>query len=127
MSESELPENASLEYLKKVAKEHLRATRKSNPDAKLCEAQLDIARQYGFSNWRALKAEFDRRRSPVVEKFFAACRAGDAATLRALLEKEPELVQQRHANGTTGLHLAIRHPECVRLLLEYGADPNAPD
>ena len=29
------------------------------------------------------------------------------------------------AGGTTGLHLAVRHPDAVRLLLEHGADPNA--
>ena len=36
-----------------AAAERLRAT---NPAAKLSEAQLAIARQYGFSSWRALKA-----------------------------------------------------------------------
>ena len=30
-------------------------------------------------------------------------------------------------HGMTGLHQAVRHPDAVRLLLQYGADPNARD
>src|SRR5262249_22250343 len=34
---------------------------------------------------------------------------------------------ERLATGTTGLHMAVRHPEAVRFLIEHGADPNARD
>ena len=54
-----LPERASSEYLKKLAKERLAVLRTRNPAAKLADAQLAIAREYGFSSWRALKAEMD--------------------------------------------------------------------
>jgi len=58
---SQLPERASFEYLKKLAKDRLNEFLQLNPDAKLAEAQLAVAREHGFSSWRALKAEIDRR------------------------------------------------------------------
>ena len=41
--------------------------------------------EYGFSSWRALTAEIDRRRAPNVAAFFRACTAGDVEALRELL------------------------------------------
>jgi ankyrin repeat protein/catechol 2,3-dioxygenase-like lactoylglutathione lyase family enzyme len=61
----------------------------------------------------------------VLEAFFAACAAGDLPTLRDLLGRTPALVRERTPEGATGLHLAVRHPDAVRLLLDRGADPNA--
>ena len=127
MPKLQLPERASLEYLKKRSKERLVELRERDARAKLADAQLAIARDYGFSSWRALKAEIDRRRTPVLASFFSACRVGDVATLRDLLATEPGLVRERSAEGSTGLHLAVEHLDAVRLLLEHGADPNARD
>jgi ankyrin repeat protein len=62
----------------------------------------------------------------MVEPFFAACVAGDLAALCQMLAREPSLARERHA-GTTGLHVAVHHPDAVRLLLEHGADPNVRD
>ncbi|MGH7674284.1 MAG: ankyrin repeat domain-containing protein [Gemmatimonadales bacterium] len=124
---SELPDRASLEYLKKLAKERLRELRRRNPDARLAAAQLAVARDHGFTSWRALKAEVDRRSAGAPTPFFAACAAGDVAALRDLLARDPELVRARNPEGSIGLHLAVRHPDAVRLLLEHGADPNARD
>ena len=126
MSSSELPQHPSLDYLKKLAKERLRQMRAVSPAARLSAAQLAVARVHGFSSWRALKAEVDRRRAPAREAFFAACQAGDLAELKVLLEQEPTLVRERN-EGSTALHLTVAHPDCVRLLLERGADPNARD
>ena len=67
-----LPERASLEYLKKLAKERLATLRATSPATKLAHAQLAIAREYGFSSWGALKAEIDRRRAPNVAEFVRA-------------------------------------------------------
>jgi ankyrin repeat protein/catechol 2,3-dioxygenase-like lactoylglutathione lyase family enzyme len=121
-----LPERASYEYLKKLAKERLTALRATDPATKLAEAQLAIARVYGFSSWRALKAEIDRRRAPNVAEFLRACAAGDMEALRELLKGDSGLARERVA-GSTGLHLAVRHPDALRLLIEHGADPNARD
>jgi hypothetical protein len=80
-----LPERASIEYLKKIAKERLAALRVSHPAARLADAHSAVAREYGFSSWRALTAEIDRRRAPNVAAFFRACTAGDVEALRELL------------------------------------------
>jgi ankyrin repeat protein/catechol 2,3-dioxygenase-like lactoylglutathione lyase family enzyme len=123
-----LPERASDEYLKKLAKDRLAFMReRNNPSAKLAEAQFAIAREYGFPSWRALKAEMDLRRAPKVAELMRACAAGDLDTLRNVLQTDPALARQRLAGGTTALHTAVRHPEAVRLLIERGADLNARD
>lgn len=127
MSTSDLPDRASLEYLKKLAKERLRQMRRANPRARLSAAQLAVARDHGFPSWQGLKAEVDRRRSPALEAFFVACASGDLAALRDMLDRNPRLTRERNAEGATGLHVALRHPDAVRLLLEHGADPNARD
>src|SRR5688572_17654093 len=126
MSQRSLPDRPSLTFLKKLAKERLAELRAVDPDAKLAAAQLAIAREHGFASWRALKAEIDRRRAPVIDAFFAACRAGDVGALRAALASDPSLVRERETgDDATGLHFAAGagHLEAVRLLLDAGADP----
>ena len=127
MSTRNLPARASLEYLKKLAKERLHALRTTNPATKLADAQLAVAREYGFSSWRALKAEIDRRRAPNVAEFFRACAAGDVDALQELLKNDPSLVRERNSEGSTGLHQAVRYPNALRLLIEHGGDPNVRD
>jgi ankyrin repeat protein len=122
-----LPERASLDYLKKLAKERLRELRVKDPAAKLATAQLVIARQHGFPSWRALKAEVDRQRAPRLEEFFAAVEALDFAAMRKLLDADPTLARERHGSGSTPLHFLVKFPEIVRLLLDHGADPNVRD
>jgi hypothetical protein len=89
METPNLPERASLEYLKKLAKDRLRELRSADPAAKLADAQFAVARDHGFSSWRALKAEIDRRRAPLVNAFFGACASGDIDALRTLLQSDP--------------------------------------
>lgn len=127
MSPLNLPERASYEYLKKLAKDWLVHLRSRQPSAKLADAQLAVAREYGFSSWRALKAEMDLRRAPNVAEFMRACAAGDVEALRGLLQRDPGLARDRLPGGTTALHAAARHPAAVRFLLEHGADANARD
>ena len=49
-----LPERASLEQLRKQAKEHLATLRAADPAAKLADAQYALAREYGFESWPRL-------------------------------------------------------------------------
>jgi ankyrin repeat protein len=122
-----LPDRASLEFLKKLAKERLRVLRAANPATKLAQAQLAVAREYGFPSWRALKAEVDRRRTPTLTAFFHACSVGEIVALHELLTNDASLVRERTVEGSTGLHLAVRHPAALRVLIEYGGDPNIRD
>ncbi len=59
--ERTLPARPHLDHLKSEAKERLKALRLATPDCRLAEAQFQLARDYGFASWRALKAEVDRR------------------------------------------------------------------
>ena len=63
MPDSKLPDHPSLEYLKKLAKSRLQQLRQGNPDTVLADALLDVAREYGFTSWRALKAQIDTTRA----------------------------------------------------------------
>src|SRR5262245_13260522 len=99
MSTSKLPGRASIEYLKKMAKERLRELKQSDPHVKLSAAQLAVAREHGFSSWRALKAEIDRLQADNAEAFFEACANGDAGTVRELFRKNPELARSTNKQG----------------------------
>ena len=54
-----LPDNPNLDWLRKQAKRRLAELREANADAQLADAQFELARQYGFSSWRALKTHVD--------------------------------------------------------------------
>jgi hypothetical protein len=56
-----LPANPDLEHLKNEAKERLALLRATAPGAQLAEAQFQLARDYGFPSWRALKDKVEGR------------------------------------------------------------------
>ena len=56
---SPLPDAPNLAWLRKQAKRALSALRKTNPGAKLADAQFELAKQHGFPSWRALKEHID--------------------------------------------------------------------
>ncbi|SEI11971.1 protein of unknown function [Methylobacterium sp. 275MFSha3.1] len=55
-----LPERPNLEYLRNEAKARLKTLRVSDPTAQLSKAQKEVARKYGFSSWRRLRAEVQK-------------------------------------------------------------------
>ncbi|HEX9501079.1 MAG TPA: ankyrin repeat domain-containing protein, partial [Thermoanaerobaculia bacterium] len=125
MSNSKLPDRPSLEYLKKLARDRLAELRRHDPQTKLATALLDVAREHGFSSWRALKAEIDKRQAAAVAEFFEACAKGDLAKLRIFLANQPGLVHAREAgDNTTALHWAVAKADLAttRALLDAGAD-----
>lgn len=147
LSASALPTRANLEHLKNEAKQRLKSLRALNPTARLAEAQLLVARSYGFASWRRMKAYVDAL-TDVGQRLINAVRDGDLKTLREVLDRHPELVNAKTEIDQralmpvdyTGaeakpremltlplLHLAIvgGKIDALRLLIERGADVNA--
>jgi non-heme chloroperoxidase len=56
-----LPQHPHIEYLRKEAKQRFALMKQRASGARLADAQYWLAREYGFSNWRALKEEVLRR------------------------------------------------------------------
>jgi ankyrin repeat protein len=79
-----LPANPNLDWLKKTAKQRLVQLRSSEPNARLHEAQLALAHDYGFKSWRALKSHVDSVAPafPDRNRVFEAARSGDVETVR---------------------------------------------
>ena len=120
-----LPDAPNLDWLRKQAKRRLEELRQSNAAAQLADAQFELAKQYGFTSWRALKAHVDSL--SVEGQLFEAARKGDVKTLRTLLDEHPDKLHARekpyawsllHAAAHTG------HLEVVDLLLKRGLDVN---
>jgi ankyrin repeat protein len=125
MSQSTLPPRASLEYLRKLAKDRLAAMRREDPRAQLATALLAVAQEHGFTSWRALKAEVDRRHDTRTGRLFQASAEGDANAVTTLLREDPALVHAREdRHNTTPLYTAARcgNLDVVRALLDAGAD-----
>jgi ankyrin repeat protein len=137
-----LPERASLAWLRKTAKLQLREWRAQGRDAKLADAQLAIARQYGFPSWRGLKAHVDQLRgllssapSQTADEpaagFLRAVGEGRIDDVRAMLAADPQLVNAVGPHPYWGgrpqaLHVSIetKRREMFDLLLAAGADAN---
>ena len=121
-----LPDAPSLEWLRKQAKRRLDELRQSTPDARLADAQFDLAKQYGFSSWRTLKAHIESL--SLEGQLFAAARSGDVDALTELLDRHPDQLHARNKPyGHTLLHLAAFAGQLtvVDLLLRRGLDVNA--
>ena len=136
-----LPHDPDLAQLKTQARELLTALRSGDKDArktfashprakqlttaKLADAQLVIARRYGFSSWPALRREVYRRR------LRAAIWSGSEASVARVLEVESGIVNDamdhpRWGGRPVPVQLAAERGdlEIMRLLLRHGADPD---
>lgn len=122
---AKLPDAPSLDWLRKQAKQRLAALRATKPQAKLAEAQFELAKEHGFASWRALKAHVDAL--TIEGQLFAAAERGDVESLGSLLDEHPEqLGARRPPYEWTLLHVAAQqgHLAAVDLLLRRGLDPN---
>lgn len=136
-----LSQRPHLDQLRRQAKELLEAYSRGDADAAveihshyhgadptafaLHDAQLVIARAYGFQSWPKLKAFID---GVTVRRLASAIRDGDLEGVRTMLAARPELVNADQAENDEHkpLHIAVlaRQPEIVRLLMQRGADPH---
>jgi ankyrin repeat protein len=136
---SSLPVRPNLEWLRKTAKERLSEIRTTEPNAKLADAQLALAREYGFPSWRRLRAHVealaakaaDAKVDEVSDEFFLNVGTGAVNKVRAMLAANPALVNVVGPHPFWGgrpqaLHVAIegKRRDMFDLLLEYGADVN---
>ena len=132
-------EHPDLEQLKRQAKQLLRAFAAGEARAAaevnahyraadaskfaLHDAQLVVARSYGFESWPKLKAYVD---GVTVKRLAEAIRADDLAHVRAMLRSRPELADLTMSYGDEHrpIHFAVmkRSPEMVRLLMRHGAN-----
>lgn len=136
-----LPPRPHLDWLRKTAKQQLREMRAQQPEARLADAQLAVARAYGFSSWRALKAHIDAQLRTVTEvsapqdaqiaQFLRDVRTGNIEVVRASLAANPMLINTNGPHPHWGgrpqpLHMAIegKNREVFDLLLAAGANIN---
>src|SRR6185312_8191036 len=139
-----LPERPHLEIPKREARELLAACRKDDQDAlervrrrhpklkntaaiplsfKLSDAQLVVAREYGFSSWAMLKQRIGADSAATALR--DAIRADDRAAVIAILRAQPELLHLPVLSGNWGppmSHAAnLGRMEIVRACAELGA------
>jgi ankyrin repeat protein len=124
-SSLKLPDNPSLEWLRKQAKTRLAELRRVNPSTKLTEAQFQLAKQYGFSSWRALKGHLDSL--SVDGQIIDSARKGNAESLKRLLDDHPDRLHLKVPPYEASLLFPAAQSgniDAVDLLLKRGLDVN---
>ena len=109
-----LPAHPHIDWLKKTAKQQLDDMRAGDPAAKLHQAQLAVARDYGFPSWRALKAHVDA--ASLDGQIIAATAEGRAGDLDELLAQHPRKIAITGSDWNRPLlHIAAGkgHLDCV--------------
>ena len=141
-----LPANPNLEMQRKLAKalardywrggaeaiERVRAAHPKPPAAQdfvLSDAQLVVAREYGFAGWPQLKRKIESSTKAPADLFKAAVEAGDVEEVRHLLQSHADLVAMINAPmfafKSQAVHVARTNLALLDLLLANGADLNA--
>jgi ankyrin repeat protein len=135
-------QHPDLEQLKRQAKELLAAFRAADAAAvhevtvcydnpqlatfALHDAQLVIARSYGFDSWPKLKAYVD---GVTIGRLIEAVCNGAIERVRAMLKARPELANMTVSYGDEhrAIHYAVMHRQLkiARLLMRKGADARA--
>jgi len=120
-----LPVHPSLEWLRKAAKTRLAKLRQNNPGAKLADAQFELAKEFGFASWRALKANIDTL--TVEGQLIESARTGNVERLKALLDEYPDKLRMKVPPYEASLLFPATQSgnlDAVDLLLERGLDVN---
>jgi ankyrin repeat protein len=134
-----LPEQPDIDQLRRQAKELLEGFLSGNAEASaeieahywgatprtfaLHDAQLVIARAYGFDSWPKLKAHVD---GVTAKRFIAAARMNDLQQVAVMLKARADLIdmQESYGDERRALHYAVMNDsrEMVRLLMRHGAN-----
>jgi ankyrin repeat protein len=141
-----LPSNPNLDKQRKLAKALTRAYWRGESEAvervhalhpkppvpgnfTLSDAQVVIARGYGFASWPDMKRKIESLTKSPAELFKAAVEAGDVEGVRQLLQSHPDLVSMINEPTfdfkSPAVHVARTNLELLDLLLAHGADLNA--
>ena len=135
----QMRQRPDLEQLKRQAKELLRDLVAGEAEAAaevnahyraadtskfaLHDAQLVVARSYGFESWPKLKAYVD---GVTVKRLADAVLTDDLAQVRVMLQARPELADLAvsYDDEHRPIHYAVmkRSPDMVRLLMQHGAN-----
>ncbi len=93
MSVRELPARPNLEHLKNQARALLRERLAAKPSEKfkLADALHQVANDYGFATWPALKLHIEAASEDPVTALTAAIKGDDASLVRAVLARHPDL------------------------------------
>ena len=102
-----LPARPRLAALKSEAKRRLAQRRPHEPGLKLSAVQFELARDYGFASWRALKASFDA--TPFTGDWIGSLPGGGAVCALSTL--------------TSVMLVQMAVAEAARLLLAAGVRP----
>lgn len=140
-----LPSHPSLDFQQKRAKRLLRDAHANDPAAwqridalhpsppvrarlTLADAQLVVARGYGFVSWTDLRRKIESLTQTPVQQFVSAIRAGDAARVKELLDSFAEVRESVNAPlgafGGRPVNMARKKLDVLDALLAYGADLN---
>ena len=140
-----LPPNPSLDKQRKLAKALARDYWRGKPkviarvgtlhpkppapqEFALSDAQLVIARGYGFASWPQMKRKIKSLTKSAVELFQAAVETGDVDEVRQLFRSHPDLAarinEPMFGFKSPAVHEALTNLDMLDLLLAHGADLN---
>ena len=139
-----LPDRPDLAQQKKQAKELLKSFTAGDAEARsriravlpdkqritLADAQLVLAREYGFASWAALKRHLDAQTANTnpIEQVQDAFHRRDASAVRRLVRQHPHLralINEPALSFDSPAIVAFADDAAmVEVLLELGADPN---
>jgi ankyrin repeat protein len=122
---STLPDRPNLAWLRKHAKARLAELRRQNPGARLADAQFEVAKEYGFSSWRALKEHCDA--ITLDGQIIEAARNGHAGRLARLLDAHPDKLELKVPPYEASLLFPAAQSgniDAVEVLLKRGLDVN---
>ena len=102
----------------------------ANPAQEIGDSLLTIARDRGYTELGAFLESIFRERyhvTPGGAEIAAAIKTADVARVRALLERDPKLIDRADERGNQPIHWAVmtRQIALIDFLLEHGANINA--